>query len=154
MTTLHEKIQADVIVAMKAKDAKKLTTLRTIVSEFKKYAIDSREAGSDATTTDDIGAMQILKKLDKQRRDSIGQFTAGGRQDLVDQEQFELEIIQSYLPKAMSAEEVDTLVSQAIAETGATSPKDMGKVMALVKEKSQGRADGKIVSQLVKEKLS
>lgn len=154
MLTLHEKIQADVVTAMKAKDSKRLLTLRSIISDLKKYAIDNRVAGSDATTADDAGAMQVLKKLDKQRRDSVEQFTKGGRLDLVAQEQFELEIIQSYLPQAMSANEIDSLVSQAIAEVGATSPRDMGKVMALVKEKSQGRADGKLVSELVKTKLS
>lgn len=154
MNSLHEQIQSDVITAMKTKDSKKLVILRTVVSELKKHAIDNRVAGSTATNLDDASAIQVLKKLDKQRRDSIEQFTKGGRLDLVEQEQFELDVITQYLPEPMGREEISAIVSQVIADIGAHSPKDMGRVMAGVKEKSQGRADGKIVSELVKAQLS
>jgi uncharacterized protein len=97
--------------------------------------------------------MGVLKTLVKQRQDSIEQFTAGGRQDLVDQETAELKIIQTYLPQQMGRAEVEVIVAEAIKSTGASSPKDMGNVMKAVMAKTQGRADGKMISDIVKAKL-
>jgi hypothetical protein len=119
-----------------------------MLSAIKQQEVDSREP------VDDDAALVILTKLAKQRRESIEQFQKGGRDDLVQQEQFELELLQSYLPKALSDDEVRAAIVEAISTSGATSPKDMGKVMGLLKGSLQGRADMGAVSGIVKSELS
>jgi len=137
--------------SMLARDAEKTSTLRMIVSALGYYEIEKGGAGYEATE-EDIEA--VMQKQAKQRRDSIEQFKAGGRDELVEKETKELELIEAYLPKQMSEEEVKKLVDEAVASTGATSPADMGKVMGALMPKVKGKADGSLVSRLVKEKLS
>lgn len=144
---LRDQIDADMKAAMKAQDKQKLDAIRMIKSEYRKKEIDDR------VTLDDDALAGLLAKLVKQRQDSIDQYKAGGRQDLVDKETFELNIIQSYMPKQMSEDEVKALVAAAVKETGASSPKDMGKVMGALMPKTKGKADGKLVNQLVKAAL-
>lgn len=136
--------------AMLARDAEKTSTLRMIVSALGYYEIEKGGAGYEATE-EDIEA--VLQKQAKQRRDSIEQFKAGGRDELVEKETNELKLIESYLPQQMSEEEVKKLVDEAVAATGAASPADMGKVMGALMPKVKGKADGSLVSRLVKEKL-
>ena len=144
---LRDQIDADMKAAMKAQDKQKLDAIRMLKSEYRKKEIDDR------VTLDDDALAGLLAKLVKQRQDSIDQYKAGGRQDLVDKETFELNIIQSYMPKQMSEDEVKALVAAAVKETGASSPKDMGKVMGALMPKTKGKADGKLVNQLVKAAL-
>jgi len=136
--------------SMLARDAEKTSTLRMIVSALGYYEIEKGGAGYEATE-EDIEA--VLQKQAKQRRDSIEQFKAGGRDELVEKETNELKIIESYLPQQMSEDEVKQLVDEAVATTGASSPSDMGKVMGALMPKVKGKADGSLVSRLVKEKL-
>ena len=146
---LKDQIIADMTAAMKAKDAARTSTLRMV-----KAAIMHREKeGGDALTDEDV--TKLLRSQMKQRRDSIEQYQKAGRQDLVDKEQAELAIIETYLPQAASPEDIDQAVSNAIAETGASSMKDMGAVMKAAMAKLAGKnADGKMVSETVKAKLS
>lgn len=146
--SLKERIITDMTAAMKAKDAARTSTLRMV-----KAAITNREKeGSGALTDDDL--MKLLRSQVKQRRDSVEQYQKAGRQDLVDKESAEIEVIEGYLPQAASAEEIENAVALAIAETGATSVKDMGAVMKAVMPKLAGQnADGRLVSETVKKKL-
>jgi|TARA_B110000196_G_scaffold146413_1_gene126711 uncharacterized protein YqeY len=137
-----------VITSLKQGNKKEVGALRLMLSAIKQQEVDSREP------VDDDAALVILTKLAKQRRESIEQFQKGGRDDLVQQEQFELELLQSYLPKALSDDEVRAAIVEAISTSGATSPKDMGKVMGLLKGSLQGRADMGAVSGIVKSELS
>ncbi len=134
--------------AMRAQQKQRLGTIRLITSAFKQKEVDER-----ITITDEI-ALQILDKMVKQRRDSIQQFQAANRHDLVEQEQFELTVLQEFMPAALSAEEVQTLVAAAINQSGAKTAKDMGSVMAILKPQLQGRADMGEVSKLIKSQLS
>jgi uncharacterized protein YqeY len=134
--------------AMRAQEKPRLAAIRLILAAFKQKEVDERIA-----ITDEI-ALQILDKMIKQRRDSIKQFEAAKRQDLIDQEQFEVNIIQEFMPAALSSEEVQQIIADAIKETGATSAKDMGQVMAIVKPKLQGRADMGEVSKTIKSLLA
>lgn len=136
--------------AMLARDTEKTSTLRMVISALSYYEIEKGGAGFEATE-EDIQA--VLQKQAKQRRDSIEQFKAGGRDELAAKETKELELIESYLPQQMSEEEVKKLVDEAIAQTGAASAADMGKVMESLMPKVKGNADGSLVSRLVKEKL-
>lgn len=136
--------------SMLARDEIKTSTLRMVISALGYYEIEKGGAGYEATEED---VQSVLQKQAKQRRDSIEQFKAGGRDELVEKENKELELIESYLPKQMDEEEVKKLVDEAIAQTGATSPTDMGKVMGALMPKVKGKADGSLVSRLVKEKL-
>lgn len=136
--------------SMLAKNAEKTSTLRMIVSALGYYEIEKGGAGYEATEED---IEVVLQKQAKQRRDSIEQFKAGGRDELVAKETNELKLIESYLPAMMSEEEVSKLVEEAIKQTGAASPADMGKVMGALMPKVKGKADGSLVSRLVKEKL-
>jgi uncharacterized protein YqeY len=146
--SLNEKIGSDIATAMKAKEAGRLSALRML-----KAAVMNKEV-EKGRTLDDAEVLQVVAALAKQRRDSIDQFTKAGRQDLVDKETQELGILEAYLPPAVSAEEIDAAVSAAIAEAGATSPKDMGKVMKAVMPKLAGRnVDGKAVNEAVRRKL-
>ena len=147
--TLKDKIIADMIGAMKAKDAARTSTLRMI-----KAAIMNREKDGGAEVTDEEVA-KLLRTQVKQRRDSVEQFEKGGRQELADKEQAEIVIIEAYLPKAASQDEIDQAVAAAISETGAASMKDMGAVMKATMTRLAGKnADGKAVSEAVKAKLS
>lgn len=146
-----QQLQQNLKQSMLAKDELKTSVLRLLLSAINYYEIQKGGAGYEATDED---VMAVTKKEVKQRRESIEQFKAGGRQDLVDKETKELEILQSYLPEKMSEEEIKTLVKQVITETGATSMADMGKVMGLFMPKVKGKADGSLVSKIVKEFLS
>lgn len=147
--SLRERILADIKVAMKAKDAGKVAVLRFCQSALKNKEIDQRP---QPLTEDDV--LSVLKKLVKQRKDSIEQFGKANRQDLVDKESAELVILQSYMPELLSEAQVESFVDEAVAEMGANSMKQMGAVMKVVLEKTKGNADNKLVSQLVKAKLS
>lgn len=150
----------DLKAAMKSGDKIKLSTIRMVQSAVKNKEIDERVKASDPNDKrtqeqkEDESIIQVLKTLVKQRKDSIEQFKAGGRQDLADQEALELTVIEAYLPQMMSKEQVEALVAQAITETKASSAKDMGLVMKAVMAKAQGMADGKLISEVVKSRLS
>ena len=146
--TLNEKIAGDIASAMKAKDAPRLSALRMLKAAVMNKGV---EKGRDL---DDAEVLQVVSSLVKQRRDSIEQFSKAGRTDLVDKETTEVGILEHYLPPAASADEIDTAVAAAIAETGASSPKDMGKVMKAVMPKLAGKnADGRAVNEAVRRKL-
>lgn len=146
--TLNEKIVADITAAMKAKDADRLGTLRMVKSNLMNRKI---EKGSDLTDDEVIKALQSLVK---QRRDSIEQYEKAGRQELADKEAAEIGFIEVYMPQAASIEEIEQAVSAAIAETGASSMKEMGTVMKATQAKLAGKtADGRMVSETVKSKL-
>ena len=134
--------------AMKAGDKPRLATIRLILAAVKQLEVDSRKELTD----DDV--IQILTKMVKQRRDSITQFTDGGRKDLADAERAEIVVLEDYLPEPLADDELDALIDRAIAETGAAGMRDMGKVMGLVKDRVQGRADMGTVSGRVKSRLS
>lgn len=145
---LKEQITEDMKAAMRAKDAVKLGTIRLLTAAIKQKEVDERVEVTDAHV------LAIVEKMIKQRKDSIGQFEAGGRQDLADIEKAELAILSVYMPAALSDAEVQAEVAAAIAELGATGPQDMGKLMAVLKPKLAGRADMNVVSALVKAALS
>jgi len=145
---LKQRILEDVTDAMRAKDKPRLGTLRLVSAAIKQVEVDSRE------DLDDAGVLAVLEKMLKQRRDSLQQYSDAGRKDLADQESYEIGIIGAYMPEALSAEELHALIDAAIAETGADSMRDMGKVMALLKSQVQGRADLGTVSGTVKQKLA
>ena len=134
--------------AMRSKQKARLGAIRLILADIKKIEVDER------IEVDDQRVLSILDKMNKQRKDSISQFAAAGREDLVAIEQGELEVIAEFLPAALSEEEVRAIVSKAIDDCGADSMKDMGKVMALVKPQVQGRADMSSISKLVKAALT
>jgi uncharacterized protein YqeY len=145
---LRDKVNAEIAAAMKAKDAARLSALRMMKAAITNKGV---EKGHDL---DDAEVLQVLASLVKQRRDSIDQFSKAGRTDLVDKETAEITVLEQYLPPAASPEEIDAAVAAAIAETGAASPKDMGKVMKAVMPKLAGRnADGKTVNETVRRKL-
>ena len=133
---------------MRAKETLRLGTIRLLLAAVKQREVDER------IELDDTAISSIVEKLIKQRRDSISQFQTAGRQDLVDTEQAELVILQTYMPEQLSAAEVDAAVAAAVAESGAASAKDMGKVMGLLKSRLAGRADMGQVSALIKARLS
>lgn len=145
---LEEKILDDFKKAMKDKDALKVSTLSFLRSELKNAAIDKRKQALD-----DTEAIAVIKKQIKQRQDSIDKFKQGSRQDLADKEAKELEILKSYLPQEVSEEEIKAAVEEAIKKTGASSAQDMGKVMKELLSKFSGRADNKLVSEIVKARL-
>ena len=147
--TLSEQIIADLTAAMKAKDAARTSTLRML-----KAAIVNRQIEKGGEL-DEEELMKLLRSQAKQRRDSVEQFEKGGRQDLADKELAEIAVIEAYLPQAASQEQIDKAVAAAIAETGATSMKEMGAVMKAVMPRLAGKnADGRAVSQTVKKKLT
>ena len=146
--TLQARIQEDMKAAMRSGDKERLGTIRLIMAAIKQREIDER------ITLDDIQLLGVLDKMGKQRRESMAQFQAGGRADLVAKEAAELAIISSYLPTPLAAAELDALIEEAIAQVGATSIKDMGKVMAQIKSKAQGRADMAEVGTRIKARLS
>lgn len=145
--TLKEQLNQDMKTAMKQKESMRLSTIRLIRAGIKNREI---ELGKEL---EDEDVLKVIVSLVKQHKDSIEQFRQGGRQDLVEKEQAELTILEAYLPQQLSEEEIRALVREAIEAVQATSLKDMGKVMKYVMPKTQGRADGKIINQLVKEQL-
>jgi uncharacterized protein YqeY len=145
---LRAQIAEDMKTAMRAKDAPRLSAIRLLLAALKQREVDERIELTDADV------LAIIEKMIKQRRDSIEQFEKGGRQDLADKEQFEITVLQGYMPAAMSATEVDAAVTEAIASSGAKLMADMGKVMAVLKPRLAGRADMGKVSALVKTRLS
>ena len=148
MTLLREKVNADLTAAMKAKDAGRLSALRMLKAAIMNKGV---EKGRDL---DDAEVLQVVSSLVKQRRDSIEQFTKAGRTDLVEKETGEIAVLEHYLPPAATADEIEAAVKAAIAETGAASPKDMGKVMKAVMPKLAGKnADGKAVNEIVRRTL-
>ena len=148
MSDLQKQIQASAISAMKAGEKERLKTIRLMTSAMKQIEIDER------IELDDARVIAILDKMVKQRRESISQFKTAGRDDLIKQEVYEIDIIQEFLPQALSEDEVDAIVSQAIEQTSASSIKDMGKVMGLVRPQIIGRADMGEVSGRIKSLLS
>jgi uncharacterized protein len=146
--SLKEQITADMKAAMRAKEAGKLSTIRLLIAEIQRKEVDERIELDDAQT------VAVVEKMIKQRKDSISQFEAGNRPDLADIEKAELAVLVPYMPAGLSDEEVAAEVAAAVAASGATSPQDMGKVMAIVKPKLAGRADMTVVSGLVKKALS
>jgi uncharacterized protein len=149
--SIQERIDSDLKEAMRAKDTTKLTVLRMLKSALKYAAI--AKPGAEAELSD-AEAAQVIRKQAKQRQDSIESFEKGGRADLAQQEQKELSILNSYLPQAMSADQVEKAVREAIAEVGATSKAQMGAVMKALQAKVAGRADGKTLSQEVSRQLT
>ncbi|WP_022846944.1 MULTISPECIES: GatB/YqeY domain-containing protein [unclassified Desulfurobacterium] len=145
---LKERLIKDMKEAMKARDKVKLSTIRMINSLIKNAEIDKR----GELTDEEI--VSLLQKYAKQRRESIELYEKGGRQDLVEKEKAELAIVESYLPEQMSEDEIRRIVEEAIAGTGASSPKDLGKVMKVVMPKVKGKADGSVVNRIARELLS
>jgi hypothetical protein len=145
---LKSQIQSDMKTAMKAGEKTRLGVIRLILAAVKQREVDER------IELDDSQVLAVLDKMLKQRRDSITQYSAAGRQDLVDVEQFEVEVIQGYLPAALSEAELLALLDSALAQTGAAAMSDMGKVMAVLRPQVQGRADMGAVSVLVKRRLA
>jgi uncharacterized protein len=146
--SLKEQITEDMKAAMRAKDTARLGTIRLLTAAMKQKEVDERIELTDAHV------VAIIDKMIKQRKDSITQFEAGGRQDLADQEKTELAVLATYMPAGLSDAEVQAEVDAAIAASGAAGPQDMGKVMAVLKPKLAGRADMTAVSGLVKAALS
>jgi uncharacterized protein len=145
---LKERITEDMKTAMRAGEKDRLATIRLIMAAIKQREVDER------ITLDDSQVLAAIEKMIKQRKEAITQFEAGGRADLVAKETAEIAILQAYLPAQMSEAEIEGVIAEAIASTGAASIKDMGKVMAAVKAKAQGRADMGAVSARIKQKLS
>jgi uncharacterized protein YqeY len=146
--SLKDRVTEDMKAAMRARDSERLGTIRMITAAIKQREVDER------ITLDDVQVLSVIEKMIKTRKESIVQFKSGGRDDLVARETKEIELLQGYLPSQLSEGEVDVLIREAIAESGATSIKEMGKAMALLKQKAQGRADMAAASAKLKAKLS
>lgn len=144
---IKERIQGDLTTAMKAGDTRRREILRLMMSVFKQAEVDRR-----VTLTDD-DAIALLGTEAKKRREAIEEMTGAGRTDLAEQEQYELDVIESYLPRQLDRDEIARIVDEAIAETGATSAKDMGRVMSAVMLRVRGQADGKLVNEVVRQRL-
>lgn len=145
--SLKEKLSSDLKVSLKSGEKLKVSVIRLILAALKNREIEKRGELSDEEMID------LLVSLSKQRKESIEGFKKGGRQDLVDQEAAELKLIESYLPQQLSLEEIKEKIKEAIKESGASGAKDIGKVMKILMPKVKGRADGKLVSEMVKELL-
>jgi len=145
---LFNKLQEEMKAAMKSGDKDKLSTIRMLISEIKKVQIDSKKELSDEEI------ISILQKYIKQRKEAYAQYEQAGRKDLVEKELKEIEIVQQFLPPPLSEEELIKIVEETIQEVGASSIKDMGKVVKAVMDKVKGRAEGSLISKIVKEKLS
>jgi len=144
---LKDRITEDMKTAMRAGDKERLGTVRLLLAAIKQREVDER------ITLDDGQVVAVIEKMIKQRREAIGQFESGGRSDLVAKETAEIGVLQGYLPAQLTTAEVDALITEAIAATGAASIKDMGKVMGFVKPKAQGRTDMGALSARIKQKL-
>ncbi|MGK7923621.1 MAG: GatB/YqeY domain-containing protein [Trichodesmium sp.] len=150
--SLKDRITEDIKAAMKAKDKVRLETVRSIKKVILEEEANARGAGKDSLT--EAQEMDILARLAKQRRDSMEQYSQVGRQELADQEAAELAILEEYLPKQLSDDEISKIIDEIIAKVGASSPKDMGKVMGPAMQQLKGKADGKKVQEMVKTKLN
>lgn len=148
---LYEKLQKELIESLKAKEELKASTLRYLISAIKNRIIELRPLNKEL---DDNEVLSIVTKQIKQRKESITEFEKGNRRDLADKEAAEMKLLEGYLPQQLTEAEVVALVEQAITESGAKSAQEMGKVMTLLVPKTKGKADGALVSRLVKEKLS
>ncbi|AIO70386.1 GatB/YqeY domain-containing protein [Burkholderia oklahomensis] len=146
--SLRDQISEDMKAAMRAKESERLATIRLLLAAIKQREVDER------VTLDDAGVIAVVDKMIKQRKDSISQFEAAGRTDLVDKEQAEVAVLTAYMPAQLSEAEVAAEVRAAVAQTGAAGPQDMGKVMGVLKGKLAGKADMTAVSALVKAALS
>lgn len=145
---LKTRIKQEMVAAMKAGDKRRLGVIRLLLAAIKQREVDER------IELDDTQVLTVLDKMVKQRRDSIAQYEKAGRTDLAEQESFEISVLHDYLPAALSEEEIDTLIDQAIASTGASSVKEMGKVMGVIKPKAQGRADMGKIGAMIKARLT
>ena len=148
MSLLKAQIQEDMKSSMRAGDKSRLSVVRMLRAAIKQREVDAR------TETTDAAVLQIIEKQIKQRRESAAQFTAGGRTDLADKEIAEIAVLQTWLPSALSAEELDALIDEIMTANAATTMKDMGRVMAALRERAQGRADFSAVGERVKARLS
>ena len=146
--SLKEQLQQDMKQAMRGGDKRRLGAIRLVMAAIKQREVDERIELDDAAIT------AVLDKMAKQRRESIAQYSKAGRDDLVEQENFELELLKTYLPEQLEAAEIDAMIEATIQSTGATSVKDMGKVMGQLKPRLQGRADMGAVSARIKARLS
>jgi len=146
-----QELRAELKTSMLARDTEKTSVLRMVISAIQYYEIDKGGAGYSASQEDVMNVLQIQAK---QRRDSIEQFSAGGRPELAEKEQKELDMITSYLPAQLTEDEIRTIIDAAITQTGASTPQDMGKVMGSLMSQTKGKADGSLVSKIVREKLS
>jgi uncharacterized protein len=147
LATLKERITDDMKAAMRSGEKERLGAIRMITAAIKQREVDER------ISLDDVQVLSVLEKMIKQRKESLEQFKAGNRQDLADKEAAEITLLQGYMPSQLSAAELDALINEAVAATGAASIKDMGKVMGLIKAKAQGRADMGAVGAKIKAKL-
>jgi hypothetical protein len=146
--TLKERIQDDMKAAMRAGEKERLGTIRMIMAGIKQREVDER------IQLDDAQVLSVLEKMIKSRKESLVHFQSGGRQDLIDKETAEINLIQGYLPAQLSDTEIDALIAEAIKASGATTVKDMGKAMGLIKAKAQGKADMAVVGAKLKAKLA
>lgn len=151
MSELSQQITEDMKTAMREKNTLALGTIRMLKSAIKNAAIE--KGGADAELTDPE-VVAVIRREVKKRQDSIEQYTTGGRMELVEQETAEMAVLNGYLPEPLSAEKLEEIIDAAIAEVGATSRKEMGQVMKLVQDRTEGRADGKTLSQAVMAKLT
>lgn len=145
---MKEKIRDDMKQAMRDKDSKRLGVIRLILADIQRKEVDER------ITLEDTQIFAVLDKMIKQRRDSVAQYLAAGRANLAEQENYEIDLIQTYLPTPLSDAEIDQFIKEALSEAGASSVKEMGKVMAVLKAKMQGRADMSLVSEKVRKFLT
>ena len=145
--SLRERIQEDMKVAMRAREAERLGTIRMLLAAVKQREIDERRVLEEAEV------LSLVDKLIKQRKDSASQFSAGGRPDLAEKEEAEIVILSDYLPEPLAPEAIDALIGEAIIAVGATSPRDMGKVLGALRPQMQGRADMALVADQVKARL-
>lgn len=148
MSALKIRVNEDMKAALRARETARLGAIRLLMAAIKQREVDERKELGD----DDV--VSVIDKMLKQRRDSIAQYQTAGRQDLVDAEQFEVAVLQAYMPQALSVDEIQQAVADAVRDAGAAGPQDMGKVMAIVKPRLAGRADMGAVSGLVKKALS
>jgi len=146
--TLKQQLTDDMKTAMRGGDKHRLGVIRLVLAAVKQREVDER------IELDDTQVLAVLEKMLKQRRDSVAQYESAGRQDLADVERAEMTVIEAYLPAKLDQAEIDALVEAAVAETGASSPRDMGKVVAAVKAKAAGRADMAVVSARIKARLA
>ncbi len=148
--SIFEQVNEDIKASMKARDKVRLNTLRNI----KKVFLEALTAPGASETLEDADALKIIAKLAKQGKDSAGEYAAQNRQDLADEELAQVAVIEEYLPKQMTTEEIKSAVEKIVAETGASSMKDMGKVMGIASKQMAGRADGKLIADTVKAVLT
>ena len=151
--SLHERITEDMKAAMRAKESARLSAIRLLLAALKQKQVDERAPGKESAALADADVLGVIEKMLKQRRESIAQFEKAGRTDLAEVEKFEISVLAAYMPQQLGAAEVEQAIAAAIAESGASGVKDMGKVMALLKSRLAGRADMGKVSGTVKSRL-